>query len=1045
MKKQLLFTFLISILTITIAFSQVTTSKVEGIVMDETGEGLFGANVIVTHEPTGTISGAMTLESGRFFIPNLRVGGPYNVVISFVGYKTVEYTDVYLNLGEAFDLKVQLVGESEQLSEVLITGSKSTTFNSNRTGAETSVGRKELTKLPSISRSASDFTRLDPSASGGSFGGRNDQYNNFTLDGSIFNNPFGLDAATPGGQTSAQPISLDAIEQISVSTAPYDVTQSGFTGASVNAVTKSGTNKVSGTMYGYFRNQDLTGSKIKGDKIFVPKLEQYQFGVSVGAPIIKNKLFVFANFEKDDRTDLGQSWLPNTGSGAINESRVSEQDLMDVQSGLKSIGYDTGAYEGFTHSSASVKGILKLDWNINTDHRLSFVYNFLDASQDKTAHPTALGFRGPNSQILQFENSGYEINNKINSYLLELNSTFSDHITNKFQAGYTHFDDFRTPKSAPMPAFRIQDGAGANYIVAGHEPFSINNKLDQKVFQVTNNLNISAGDHLFTVGFSFEKFMFDNSFNLGTYGYGDSRGYVGAFFGDFADMDAFNTGISNGLLADAMAAAQNTFDTNNANDSWALAETNVGQVAFYLQDDWNVTQNFKLALGVRLDKPLYFNSSEKAQEVIDAPGNFYDPTIPYTDPSTGETVYFDSTQMPNNNVLFSPRVGFNWDVNNDKTLQVRGGTGIFTGRFPFVWLGNQIANPNVWFYQVVDPDFKWPQVWRSSLGADYKFENGLVLTGDLSYTKDINGAHVQNWGLSTPSSSLSGVDNRAVYAEVDKGNNAYVFTNTDKGSAFNGTIKAQKSFDNQLYFSVAYNYLNSMDVNSIEAEITGDAFDFNPVVGDANEDVLGHSKYGDKHRFIAVASKSWRYGDNDKWGTSIAGFIEYAQGGRFNYTYAGDINNDGSGLNDLLYIPTASELASMQFSGSASEQSSQRAAFESFIQQDSYLNDNRGDYMERYAAISPWRSRWDVKIIQDLVVAGDNKIEFSIDILNIGNMISSDWGLMQQPNAVQPVGVSVDASGVPTYSFNPDLTETYVYDASLASRWQVQFGLRYSF
>lgn len=1040
MNKKLFFAFLVTMLTAFTGFSQVTTSKIEGLVMDETGEGLFGANIVVTHEPTGTISGGMTLESGRFFIPNLRVGGPYKVSISYVGYRTIDYTDVYLELGKAFDLKVQLVGESEQLQEVLITGNTSTTFNSNRTGAETSVGRRELTKLPTISRSASDFTRLDPSASGGSFGGRNDQYNNFTLDGSIFNNPFGLDAATPGGQTNAQPISLDAIEQISVSTAPYDVTQSGFTGAAVNAVTKSGTNKVAGTVYGFYRNQDLTGNKIKGDKIFVPKLEQYQFGFSVGAPIVKNKLFVFVNFEKDDRTDLGQSWLPNTGSGAINESRVLESDLMAVQSGLASIGYDTGAYEGFTHSSSSIKGLLKLDWNINQNNRLSFVYNFLDASQDKTAHPTALGFRGPNSQILQFENSGYEINNKINSYLLELNSTLDDQVTNKLQIGYTHFDDFRDPKSSPMPAFRIQDGAGANYIVSGHEPFSINNKLDQKVFQFTDNLNISTGNHLFTIGFSFEKFMFDNSFNLGAYGYGDDRGYVGAFFGDFADMNAFNTAISNGFLSDAMAAAEATYADKNANDSWALAETNVGQLGFYLQDDWNVSQDFKLSLGIRFDKPLYFDSSEKAQDVIDTPGNLYLPEIPYTDPSNGETVYFDSTQMPTNKLLFSPRVGFNWDVNGDKQLQLRGGTGIFTGRFPFVWLGNQIANPNVWFYQVVDPDFKWPQIWRSSLGADYRFENDIILTGDLSYTKDIHGAHVQNWGLSTPSLNLNGVDNRAMYAPEDKGNNAYVFTNTDKGSAFNGTIKAQKTFKNQFYVSVAYNYLNAKDVNSIEAEITGDAFDFNPVVGDANEDVLGFSKYGDRNRIIAVASKSWRYGNDDKWGTSIAGFIEYAQGGRFNYTYAGDINNDGSFGNDLIYIPTASELSQMQFTGAG-----QAEAFENFIQQDDYLNSNRGDYMERYAAISPWRSRWDVKILQDLVVAGDNTVEFSIDILNIGNMISSDWGLVQQPNAVQPLGVTVDGTGTPTYTFNPDLTNTFVYDSSLASRWQVQFGLRYSF
>ncbi len=1040
MKKQLLFSLLITIFTLVTGFSQVTTSKIDGLVTDENSEPLFGANVVVVHEPTGTVSGVMSLEGGRFFIPNLRVGGPYKVTISYVGYRTVEYTDVYLDLGKAFDLKVQLVAESEQLEEVIITGRKSTTFNNSRTGAETSVGRRELTKLPTISRSASDFTRLDPSASGGSFGGRNDQYNTFTLDGSIFNNPFGLDAATAGGQTNSQPISLDAIEQISVSTAPYDVTQSGFTGAAINAVTKSGTNKVSGTVYGFYRNQDLTGSKIKGEKIFVPKLEQYQYGFSIGAPIIKNKLFVFANFERDDRTDLGQTWLPNRGTGAINESRVSEQDLMDVRSALDGIGYDTGAYEGFVHESSSTKGILKLDWNVNEKNRVSFVYNFLDASQDKPAHPTALGFRGPNSQILQFENSGYEINNKIQSFLVELNSTFADNVTNKFQAGYTHFDDFRNAMSSPMPAFRIQDGAGSNYIVAGHEPFSINNRLDQKVFQVTNNLTINKGDHLFTVGVSFEKFEFDNSFNLGAYGFGDDRGYVGAFFGDFADMDAFNTGISNGLLADAMVNAIGVFETNNDNDSWTLAETNVGQFSFYFQDDWNLTQDFKLSLGLRFDKPLYFDSAEKAQDVIDFPGNFYDPTIPYIDPSTGEEVFFDSTEMPTNKILVSPRVGFNWDVNSDKTLQLRGGTGLFTGRFPFVWLGNQIANPNVWFYQVVDPDFNWPQIWRTSLGADFRLENDWILTGDLSFTKDMNGAHVQNWGLDKPTGMLQGVDNRVIYKDADKGNSAYVFTNTDKGNSFNGTVKAQKTFRDQLYVSVAYNYLNSVDVNSIEAEITGDAFAFNPVIGDANVDVISHSKYGDKHRFIAVASKSWRYGNDLKWGTSIAGFVEYAQGGRFNYTYAGDLNNDGSNLNDLLYIPTPGELSQMQFvSGGQAE------AFEEFIQQDDYLSEHRGQYMDRYGAIAPWRGKWDVKILQDLVVGENNSIEFSIDILNIGNMINSDWGLIQQPNAVQPLGVTVDGAGEPTYNFNSNLTETFVYDTSLLSRWQMQFGLRYSF
>ncbi|MDX1828148.1 MAG: carboxypeptidase regulatory-like domain-containing protein [Lutibacter sp.] len=1041
MKKQLQFSLLITVLSFITGFSQVTTSKIQGIVSDENSQGLYGANVVAKHLPTGTVSGTMTLESGRFSLQNLRVGGPYTITISYLGYKTIEYKDVYLSLGTAFDVNAKMESESQQLGEVVITGGRNATFNNDRTGAKTSVGKRELTSLPTISRSASDFTRLDPSASSnGSFGGRNDQYNNFTLDGSIFNNPFGLDAATPGGQTDAQPISLDAIDQISVATAPYDVTLSGFTGASVNAVTKSGTNKVAGTVYGYYRNQDFTGSKIKGQKIFVPKLEQTQYGFSVGAPIVKNKLFVFANFEKDDRTDLGQDWLPNTGTGAINESRVALQDLLDVQSALRGIGYDPGEFQGFTHKSKSTKGIIKLDWNINDNNRLAFIYNFLNASKDKPAHPTALGFRGPNSQILQFQNSGYQINNNIQSYLVELNSTLADNVSNKFQIGYTHFDDFRNPMSTPMPAFRIQDGNGSNYIVAGHEPFSIHNTLDQKVFQFSDNMNISKGNHNYTLGFSFEKFKFANSFNLGAYGFGDSRGYVGAFFGDFADMNAFNTAISNGLLADAMANAQNVFDTNNASNSWNLAETHVGQMAFYLQDEWNINDDFKLSYGIRFDKPLFFDSSDKAQDVIDFPGNFYDPSIPYTDPSTGQTVYLNSTKMPNNQFLVSPRLGFNWDVNGDKILQVRGGSGIFTGRFPFVWLGNQIGNPNVWYYEVVDPNFKFPSVWRTSLGLDYKLESGVTLTTDLSYTKDINGAQVQNWGLKAPSGNLSGVDTRAIYTSSDKGNNAYVFTNTNKGRTLNATFKAQKTFENGLFVSLAYNYLDSRDVNSIEAEITGDAFDANPVVGDANADILGYSKYGDKHRVIGVISKSWKYGADNKWSTSVASFFEYAQGGRFSYTYGGDINNDGSGLNDLIYVPTTAEISQMTFSGAG-----QGAAFDQFIAQDSYLSGRRGNYAERYGAVSPWRGKWDVKFIQELKISKDNSIQFSVDILNIGNLINSDWGLVQQPNAIQPIGVSVDGSGNPTYTFDPSLQKSFVYNSSLLSRWQMQFGLRYIF
>ncbi len=1032
-------------------FAQVTTSNIKGLVLDESNQPLPGANVVATHTPTGTVDGASTNIDGRYNMLNMRVGGPYTVTVSYVGYKDQSFNDVYLSLGNTFNLDITMSPDVAQLDAVVITGTTQGTFNNDRTGAETSVGRREITRLPTISRSAADFTRLEPSASGNSFGGRNDQFNNFSLDGAIFNNPFGLDAATPGGQTDAQPISLDAIDQIQVSLAPYDVTQSGFTGAAVNAVTKSGTNEFHGTVYGFFRNEDMTGGKVKGEDVFKGKLDQNQYGVSIGGPIIKNKLFFFANFEKDDRTDLGSGFVPNTGSGAINESRVDEQDLIDVQNGLLSIGYNPGAYEGFTYDSESTKGIIKLDWNINNNNRLAIIYNWLDASKEKPAHPTALGFRGPSASTLQFENSGYQINNNLRSVQLELNSTLSETVSNKLQVGYTHFDDFRNALSSPMPAFRIQDGAGSNYIVAGHEPFSINNKLDQKVIQFSNNMNFFKGDHTYTIGFSFEKFEFDNSFNLGAYGYGfgpgqyseyPGGGYVGAFFGDFADMDAFNTAVSSGMLADAMANAQNVFDSNNSRDSWALAETNVGQLAFYVQDEWNVTEKFKLTYGVRFDKPLFFDSAEKAQDVIDK-ACCYAPGIPYVNPNNGETVFLDNTKMPTNEVLISPRVGFNYDVKGDDTFQLRGGTGLFTGRLPFVWLGNQIANPEVFFYQMVDPDFKFPQVWRTNVGTDYKLESGLTLSGDISYTKDINGAHVQNWGLLPPSETLNGVDSRPIYGAGDIINNAYVFTNSDKGRIWNFTAKAQKTFDSGLFASLAYNYLNSKDVNSIEAEITGDAFAFNPAYGNVNNDVLGYSKYGDTHRIVGVASKKFSYG-GDKFATTISTFFEYGQGGRYSYTYGGDLNGDGSNLNDLLYIPTSSEVSQMAFSGSG-----QAEAFESYIQQDDYLSDNRGSYAERYGALAPWRGRWDLKILQDInfnVSEGKtNTVQLSIDVLNVGNLISSDWGLTQQPNNVQPIGVSVDGTNTPTYTFNSDLEETYGYDSSLLNRWQAQFGVRYIF
>ena len=1057
MKK--IITLLFFVFGLHIVVAQSTTSSIKGIVKSADTELLPGASILAIHIPTGSKYSALSNEEGRYSILNMRVGGPYKVTITFIGFQTQIISDVFLELGKPFSLDIVLNDESQKLNEIVITGSKNKVFGAGRTGAETTIGRRELTALPTISRSAEDFTRLEPSASGGSFGGRNDQYNSYSLNGAVFNNPFGLDAATPGGQTGSQPISLDAIEQIQVATAPYDVTLSGFTGASVNAVTKSGTNEFHGTAYAFFRNQDLTGSKIKGEKIFVPSLEQTQAGFSIGGPIIKNKLFVFANYEIDKRSDLGSNFIANNGDGVagVNESRVLETDLIAVSSALDKLGYNTGAYQGFTHNSNSNKGIVKLDWNINDNNKLAVIYNFLDASKDKPAHPSALGFRGPDANTLQFEKSGYQINNKLDSFLVELNSKVSETVSNKLQAGYTHFNDFRNPFSTPAPVITIQDGAGANYIIAGHEPFSVNNTLDQKVIQITDNLTYITGNHTLTFGTSFEKYKFENSFNLGAYdNFGNPNGYAGTFFTPyFSVQDFLNDAakpFATSIIAQNLKYAQDTYNSRNSfavggDKGWKLSELNVGQVAFYAQDDWNINDNFKLTLGLRADKPLYFNTSDLIQKYINTDnGANRDNTVDYFDPKTGNAVKLISTVLPSDKLLWSPRLGFNWDIKGDKTTQLRGGTGIFTGKLPFVWLGNQVSGSDDGFFQIMDKNFKWPQVWRTSLGLDHRFKNNYIATLDMSYNKDINGVHVQNWGLKAPSGTLSGSDNRAIYLNSDKGaNNAYVMTNSNKGYVYNTSLKLQKTFDNGLFASLAYNYLISKDVNSIEAEITGDAFAFNPALGNVNNAVLSNSKYGDTHRFIGVASKKWKYG-KDKWSTTVSTFFEYAQGGRFNYIYGGDINNDGSSTNDLIYVPTTAEISSMVFSGGAS----QGVAFDKFISQDKYLSGRRGQYSERYGALAPWRGKWDMKFMQDynFKVSGNktNTIQFSIDVLNIGNFINSNWGLVQVPTSVQPIGVAVNqTTKAPTYTFNGTQTKTFNYDASLLSRWQAQFGLRYIF
>ena len=1038
--------------------AQATTAALGGRITAGNDEGLVGATVQLLHTPTGTLYGTTALDDGYYNLTNLRVGGPYTVTVSYLGYQTDVTEGINLKLGEKRQLDLVLTEDGETLDEVVVSARKNSVINSDRTGAATQIGATELERLPTISRSASDFTRLTPSSDGNSFAGRNDQFNNFTLDGSIFNNPFGLDAATAGGQSNAQPISLDAIDQIQVNLAPYDVTQAGFTGAAVNAVTKSGTNEFHGTVFGFFRNQDLTGGKVAGDKIFVPELRQVQTGASFGGPIIRNKLFFFANFELERREDLGSNFIAaRNGVSGDQVSRVEAADLQAISDGLFSrYGYRTGPFEGYLHATDNEKGLFKLDWNIAPGNTLTATYNFLSAGRDNNAHPSALGRRGPDATTLQYFNSGYRINNNINSGIVEWRSLFAENFSNKLQVGYTAYRDSRDPFSAPFPSLLIQRD-GTNYIVAGHEPFSVNNRLDQDVYQLTNNLQYFAGKHTLTAGISFERFEFDNSFNLGGNGGVFGPADPVAQSSPAAFIEALNSSSPITLdtaVANAAAYFAAGREPGNGFDgsSFALAETNVGQLGLYLQDEFTVTEDFTLTLGLRLDKPLYFDTEEKIRENIArkggtvAEGGTYAPSVTYYN-EDAEAVQLNSTELPDNSFLFSPRLGFNWDVTGDQRFQLRGGSGLFTGRFPFVWIGNQVANPDFFFYNTTAPSFQFPQVWRSNLGADLAVGTGWTVTTDLIYTADQNAMIVRNYGLQAPGGTLPGVDDRPVYRTEDRAagifggtTNAYVFTNTDIGNSFNGSLEIKRNFTNGLFASIGYNYLRAREASSIEAEISSDAYERNPALGNVNRAVLSPSLYGNRHRVVGSANRRFTYGAGDKWSTMVALFFQYAEGGRFSYTYSGDINNDGSGLNDLIYIPTDGELAQQQFTSDG-----QREAFRAYIAQDDYLSERRGQYAERYAILTPWYSNWDVRLAQTLTFNDDNQVELTLDILNIGNLINSNWGVRQFPTTTQPIGVAIGGDGTPVYSFDETLTSTFTNDFSLLSRWQMQLGLRYRF
>ena len=1073
------------------ALSQgVTTSGISGIVTEANGQPLPGANVVATHLPSGTRYGAVSNIEGKYSIPGMRVGGPYRLTVSFIGFSTQEIDGIVLSLGVFANVNVVLPEDGQELSEVVVTSTSGSIFSNERTGASTSIDNRALSKLPTISRNITDFTRLTPQSNGQSFAGQDSRLNNITVDGSYFNNSFGLGSGSnPGGRTGVSPISLDAIEQISVNVAPYDVRQGNFTGAGVNTVTRSGTNEFSGSAYYFWRNNNNVGTEA-GENTFNPGDFTYkQYGFRVGGPIIKDKLFFFASFEDETEARPGTTWRANRGEPIEgNITRVLASDLDQLSTFLRNnFNYETGPYEGYDNETLGTKFLVKLDYNINERNKLSLRYNHLDSSTDVLmSNSSSLGFGSRNGRVdaLNFQNSNYSILENIRSVVGELNTRISNNMTNNLIVGYTYQDESRGYKGEFFPMVDILNN-GTTYTSFGFEPFTPNNELRYKTFQIQDNLQIFAGNHTFTLGFSYEKYESENVFFPGS-----QSAYVYNSLEDFY-KDANNFLANGNTVPSGVNLRRFQVRWNNIPGSEKpIQPLEVDYVGFYAQDEVQITNNFKATLGLRFDIP-YFGETALRNQAVES--------LSFRN-SESAYVKFRTDQLPEPNILWSPRVGFNWDVFNDMKTQVRGGTGIFTGRPAYVWISNQVGNngiltgfaqfdnttarpfnPNPDAYKptevtgqpassyelaLTETDFKFPQVWRSNIAIDQQLPWNLVATGEFIYSADVNGIAYYNGNLPVHQALFNGPDKRPRYTRNRINSNipnAIVLSNQAVGNSWVASFSLERPFTNGLFVKAAYSYgesMNTVDPGSIAA---GTWFN-NPISRDPNNPKLGFSSNNLGHRVFATASYSkdfFKFGN-----TSFSLFWESRTIGNASYTFSGDLNGDGGTSNDLIYIhKNVEEMNFQQYTVTVNgaprtfTAAEQAAAWEAYIQQDKYLSANRGQYAQRGAVIMPMISRADFTFAQQLFTNINNKkntLEFRVDILNVGNLLNKDWGVGQTFNSTQPLivpttaqGGPANAAGVSQYrlrNFGSDLiSETYRPTAGVNDVWRMQFGLRYIF
>ena len=1085
------------LLMIVPATAQVTTSSLAGQIVDEGGEPLIGVAVVAVHTPSGTQYYAVTNEDGRYTIQGMRTGGPYEVTMSLIGCQTMVYNDVVLSLAETYQLNAELKTATELLTEAVVVASALSKFSTEKTGAATNISNQQITNLPSVSRAITDVTRLSPYGGNGmSFAGSDGRNANFTVDGANFNNNFGLSSNLPGG---GNPISIDAIEELQVVISPYDVRQTNFIGGGVNAITKSGTNTFKGSAYIYHRNENMRGDAIEGEQISGARATDRSttYGFTLGGPIVKNKLFFFVNAEYSKVPTVVNRWR-GSANGVANAndylSRTKLSDLERVSDFVKSrYGYDTGSWTDFPANENNMKLLARIDWNISDKHKLALRYNYTKNNVWNSPNGSSMdgGTRMSGARMSQysmsFANSMYSMNNLVSTWSLDLNSRLSDNLSNQFLATFSKLDDVRGTNSEEFPFIDILDDTQSNnYMALGYELFTWNNAVHNTIANVKDDLTWYKGAHKVTAGISYEYQMADNQYMR------NGTGYY-----RYNSVDDFLVGANPEVVC-------LTYGYNG--EQYPAARVQFHKAGIYAQDDWNVTDKFKLTAGIRIDG-LFFDNGDLMTNKAIYDISYFPRVYNY------EETHIDTGMWPTAKLTFSPRVGFSWDVFGDKSFKIRGGTGLFSGRLPLVFFTNMPTNGGMVQYQAqinaknaaakgfsmdvfngglvtdsngkptiealynkllslgypstvkpedgtvpsavngVDPKFKMPQVWKTSLAFDYSFPTSFPFTFSAEgiFNKTINAVAISDWSMKDVAgfARFNGADNRPIYPSGFRyATKAFVLENTDKGYGWSASAQINVRPIESLSFMAAYTHTVNKEITGMPGSAAESAFTYVPTNEGPNYIKLHNSQYVTPDRVVASITH------HDKGGNHYNIIYEAWRGG-YNYSYmtTNDMNADGYSY-DALYIPTDDEVSSRQFRFISNDD---QTRFMAFLHNDPYLSKHQGQYAEGYSVYSPWVHRIDLGYKHDFTVKcgnNTNTLQLSLDLKNVLNLFNSSWGVSKYLNPA--IGSDarilkyegVDAEGYATFSTPSAIhgeTQTFVPNHALGQCWYASVGIKYLF